>query len=192
MEVVDLTVGFEALRDNHFARTVRQKLRKRRRGRADGVEIEVDSTGRLIPVFYDIYRAWVDRWISRSGLPPHLPASRPSAGTVEKFETVAAMMGDRLPGVRRLAQRAAGRSRITLVHGEHAIGWRSYSIKELAGAGGGEHLHPGRRPPADACHSGCRYFDLGQCGGVSTCRATRTPSAPRRVRSSTCGSSRRC
>ena len=46
-------------------------------GGAARVEIERDTTGRLVPVFHDIYRAWVERWIPPSGLPPRCwPAGR--------------------------------------------------------------------------------------------------------------------
>ena len=52
------------------------------------------------------------------------------------------------------------------MHGEHAIGWRSYSIKELAGpvAANTATQVAGIR---NAMESGCRFFDLGQSGDVS-------------------------
>jgi Acetyltransferase (GNAT) domain len=56
---------------------------------------------------------------------------------------------------------------ITMVHGEHAIGWRSYSIKELAAPVCANNLVQARAL-ADACESGCRWFDLGQSGEVAS------------------------
>jgi Acetyltransferase (GNAT) domain len=165
VEVVDLAPGFEALRDNHFARTVRQKLRKAERA---GVEIELDTTGRLVPVFYQIYRAWVDRSVATSSLPPLVARwSALRQEPLRKFETVAAMTG---AGCRVLVAWHQGQpvaSAITLVHGQHAIGWRSYSIKELA-APVAANIFTQVAALADACHSGCRYFDLGQSGGVAS------------------------
>src|SRR3712207_7406202 len=86
---------------------------------------------------------------------------------LKKFETVAAMLGQacrvHVAGHRGQPVAAA----ITLVHGQHAIGWRSYSIKELA-APVAANIATQATCIADACHSGCRYFDLGQSGGVAT------------------------
>ena len=56
---------------------------------------------------------------------------------------------------------------ISLVHGQHAIGWRSYSIKELAAPVAANVLTQ-VACLADACRSGCHYFDLGQSGGVAS------------------------
>ena len=46
---------------------MRRHLRKAERV---GVEIEMDTTGRLVPVFHQIFREWVERWVPKSGLPP--------------------------------------------------------------------------------------------------------------------------
>lgn len=165
VEVVDLAVGFDVLRDNHFARTVRQKLRKAERA---GVEIELDTTGRLVPVFHQIYRGWVDRSVSAAGLPPRVARwSALRQEPLKKFETVAAMTGTACRVLVAWHQGQPVASAITLVHGQHAIGWRSYSIKELA-APVSANIFTQVAALADACHSGCRYFDLGQSGGVAS------------------------
>jgi hypothetical protein len=56
---------------------------------------------------------------------------------------------------------------ITLVHGQHAIGWRSYSIKELAGPCCANNLVQARAL-ANASESGCQFFDLGQSGETAS------------------------
>jgi hypothetical protein len=58
------------------------------------------------------------------------------------------------------------------VHGEHAIGWRSYSITELASpvAANTATQVAGIR---DAMDSGCRFFDLGQSGDVSNLQSSK-------------------
>ena len=131
VDVVDLSMGYQEYLAPTVRRGTRQNVAKAAR---NGVEIERDTTGRLIPVFYDLYLSWVERWIPRSGLPPAL--ARHSALKQEpyaKFETVAALMGDKCRVFVAWHQGRAVASCINFVHGEHAIGWRSYSIKELAG-----------------------------------------------------------
>ena len=180
VEVLDLSPGFDELRASQFARSVRQRLRKAER---DGVEVELDTTGRLVPVFHQIYRAWVDRWAPTSGLPPMVArrlAMRQEP--LKKFETVAALLG---PACRVLVAWHRGQpvaAAISLVHGQHAIGWRSYSIKELA-APVAANILTQATCLADACRSGCRYFDLGQSGGVASLQQYKHSfgATPRRV-----------
>ena len=83
-----------------------------------------------------------------------------------KFETVAELVGDKCRVFVAWHQGRPIASCINLVHGQHAIGWRSYSVKELAA--------PVQANTAtqvagirDAIESGCRWFDLGQSGDVS-------------------------
>jgi hypothetical protein len=165
VEVLDLTPGFDALRQHQFRRSLRQHLRRAERA---GVEVELDTAGRLVPVFHQIYRAWVDRWAPQSGLSPAL-ARRMALRQepLKMFETIAALLGQScrvFVAWHRGQPVAAG---ISLIHGEHAIGWRSYSIKELSAPVAANVLTQATCV-ADACRSGCRYFDLGQSGGVAT------------------------
>jgi hypothetical protein len=163
VEVVDLSAGFEELRQRSFERTVRQSLRKAERA---GVEVECGTAGELVPEFYELYLGWVERWIPRSGLPPQV--ARWAALRQEpqhKFEAVAQAMGDRC---RIYVARHEGRpvaACINLLHGAHAVGWRSYSLKELA-APVAANTFVQVAGLEDASAYGCRWFDLGQSGGV--------------------------
>ena len=180
VDVIDLSMGYQ----EYLARTVRRGTRQSvAKAARNGVEIEVDTTGRLVPVFYDLYLSWVERWIPRSGLPPAL--ARHSALKQEpyaKFETVAALMGDSCRVFVAWHQGRAVASCINFVHGEHAIGWRSYSIKELAGpvAANTATQVAGIR---NAMESGCRFFDLGQSGDVSNLQSYKNSlgATPRQV-----------
>ena len=165
VEVLDLAPGFDELRARQFSRDIRYNLRKAERA---GVEVELDSTGRLVPVFHQIYRAWVDRWAPKSGLPPGV-ARRVALRQepLKKFETVAALLGQDCRVLVAWHRGQPVAAAISLVHGQHAIGWRSYSIKELA-APVAANILTQVTCVADACRSGCRYFDLGQSGGVAT------------------------
>lgn len=165
VEVIDLEEQLGAasdLRETFTSRKTRQQLRRAVRS---GVEVETDTTGRLIPTFYDIYRAWVERWIPRSGLPPLL--ARRLALKQEpyhKFATVAAMAGELCRVFVAWHEGRPVAASIMLSYGQHAIGWRSYSIKELS-APVSANLLTQVTGLEDAISLGCRYADLGQSGG---------------------------
>ena len=56
------------------------------------------------------------------------------------------------------------------MHGAHAIGWRSYSLKDLGGKVGANTATQ-MAGMKDAADSGCRFFDLGQSGDESRLHA---------------------
>jgi hypothetical protein len=53
-----------------------------------------------------------------------------------------------------------------LIHGQHAVYWRGYSRKELAGPSRANNLLH-RLAIEDACESGCRFYSMGESGGVA-------------------------
>jgi CelD/BcsL family acetyltransferase involved in cellulose biosynthesis len=178
--VVDISRGWEAHLRAGVAGDVRYHLRRAERR---GVCVEVDTTDRLIPVFHGLYRAWVDRWAAQSDLPR--PVARYRALREEpyaKFATVAAALGARCRTFIAWHDGVPVAGCITLVHGDHAIGWRSYSIKELAAPVSANTLVQARAI-ADAAAYGCRVFDLGQTGGVPGLEAYKRSlgGVPRRV-----------
>lgn len=163
VEVLDLSGGFAEIMAHRFTRQVRQNVNRAQRL---GVEIEVDTTGRLARTFYDIYLTWVEHWVKRSKLPDQV--ARFQARREErwqKFATVTSRLGDlcRIFVARHEGVPVAGT--ITFVHGEHAIGWRSYSVRD-DGRRLGANVFTQAIAIQDAAESGCRWFDLGQSGGV--------------------------
>jgi hypothetical protein len=64
--VVDLSGGFEQIWSQRSSKKTRYKVRKAERS---GVEVEHDSTGRLLPVFDQLYRRSVDAWADAHFLP---------------------------------------------------------------------------------------------------------------------------
>lgn len=56
---------------------------------------------------------------------------------------------------------------ITLIHGAYALGWRSYSNKDLAGPVRANTLLQ-RLAIEDACRAGCRHYNLGWSGDVAS------------------------
>ena len=166
----------EAFRARHLPPEVRSSLR--RAVRMD-VEVEVDTTGRLIEVFYEVYRAWVERQNLRSGLSPVL-ARRIALRRepLHKFRSVAARTGD---ACRVFAAWHEGRpvaASVMLTYGAHSIVWRSYRIEELAAPVSADLLTQ-VVGIEDALASGCRSVDLGRAGAASDLRL-RDPGAASR------------
>jgi hypothetical protein len=136
----------------------RQRLRRAARL---GVEVEVDSTGRLLPAFYTVYRAWLERRLARPEPPGSVarwrgPRREPYAG----IAAVATALGESCQVFVAHFHRRPVAAAILLGHGEHGVVWRRYAIDPLA------------RPVfADlltqvtvlehAARSGCRHVDLG-------------------------------
>ncbi|MGH3096064.1 MAG: GNAT family N-acetyltransferase [Streptosporangiales bacterium] len=165
IDVIDLPGGWQDHFPAGLGRDARYHVRKAQRR---GVEVERDTAGRLIPIFYALYLEWVDRWVHRAGLPPVV--ARYSALRQEprsKYETVAAGVGQECRVFIAWHRGRAVAGCITLVHGNHAIGWRSYSIKELSAPCSANTLVQASAI-CDAATSGCRYFDLGQSGDAAT------------------------
>lgn len=163
VEVLDMAGGYDEILAHRFNRKVRQSINRSERL---GVEVEVDSTGRLARTFYDIYLAWVEHWAIKSKLPNRL--ARFQAKREErwqKFATVTSQLGDlcRIFVARHEGVPVA--SAITFVYGAHAIGWRSYSLRDT-GLRLGANSFTQAMGLKNAAESGCRYFDLGQSGGV--------------------------
>jgi hypothetical protein len=91
--VIDLQPGFSVIWSNQFNSKVRSNCRKAERR---GVVIESDNTGRLIAVFYSLFRKSVDRWARDSGYPVNLMRWRYSRSHPEiKFETIARRLRER-------------------------------------------------------------------------------------------------
>jgi hypothetical protein len=75
-----------------MTKTVRQGVHKAER---KGVEIERDTTGRLVPVFFDLYAMSVERWARAQHEPLWLARWRAShRDTQAKFGRLAAELGD--------------------------------------------------------------------------------------------------
>jgi hypothetical protein len=165
--VIDLPPGqdgdLEAFRRSHVDGETRQRLRRAARS---GVEVEKDSTGRLVSVFYSVYRAWLERAIPGSGLPALVARRRAvRAEPLAKFAAVAASTGQ---ACRVFVAWYRGRpiaASIMLVHGHHASSWRSVSIPELATPLGAD-LVTQVTSIEDAVSSGCRSIDLVCPGGM--------------------------
>lgn len=92
--VLDLDGGFETVWRERFRQTARRNVRKANK---QGIEIERDSSGRLIPVYQALLERSVERWAAGSREPHWLARVRTrQADPPGKFEHLAEALGDRM------------------------------------------------------------------------------------------------
>lgn len=90
--VVDLEGGFDRVWDGHFSKNTRNIVRK---AEQKGVIVEYDTTGRLMPIFYELYRRSIDRWAKYQREPhwlAHLRANQ--RDPLYKLQHIAKCMGE--------------------------------------------------------------------------------------------------
>ncbi len=167
--VVDLSGGFGTVW-KRFHGSVRSRCRHAERM---GVTVERDDTGRLMPVFYELYRRSVVRWAQQQHEPLWLARWRArQRDPWEKFRTVAERLG---PACRVMVAWRAGEplaANIVLVHGSQAVGWRNAIDKERARRTGAGQLLVSRALE-EACEAGHRCFNLGDSAPASTLAHTK-------------------
>lgn len=163
--ILDLMGGFDAVWSDRFSSATRTKIRRAERS---GLTIESDTTGRLIPVFYDLYTKWLELRARERHIPMFIGRWRGyRRDSRNKFELVAEKLGDKCRvWIARLDGQPVAAS-IVLTHGKTAIYWRSAIDKKRAGRTRANDLLQ-RRIIEDACNSGCHYYYMGESGGVKS------------------------
>jgi CelD/BcsL family acetyltransferase involved in cellulose biosynthesis len=156
--VLDLSGGFEAVWEQRFSSKARRAVRKAERA---GVQVEEDATGRLVPVFDELYRRSVRRWAEQQHEPVWLARLRAHrSDPARKFAAVAEHLG---AACRLWVASLDGRpvaGMITLHLGPHAVYWRGAMDKELAGpVRANDLLH--RTAVERSVAEGARYYHLG-------------------------------
>jgi hypothetical protein len=130
--------------------------------RAGGVTVESDTTGRLIPEFYELTRQAVERW-SRLQHEPQWMARRRHwlSDPRGKFEAIARALG---PRCRIWVARVDGRpaASMMVLSGANAYDFRAAMDEQLAGFRANDLLL--KAAIEQACAEGCRYYYLGDSG----------------------------
>lgn len=159
--VVNLSGGFDRVWNERFRGAARTAVRKAERA---GIVVESDSTGRLVPVYHDLYVNWVKRRAQERHLPPSIMLRRASrVEPLRKFQVVAQKLGSacRIWVARLDGQPIA--AVIMLIHGTHANYWRGYSNKDLAGSVCANNLLQ-KLTMEYACEAGCLDYNMGWSG----------------------------
>jgi hypothetical protein len=157
--VLDLSGGFEAVWTSRFTGMARTAVRKAERS---GLTVECDTTGRLVPVFYELYLKSLERWNpGRLGAISRWRGRR--RDSLEKFRTVSKYPG----GVCRVwvawLDGCPAASIVTLFFGNNANCWRGAMDESLAGPTRANYLLH-RLAIEDACTSGCQQYHMGETG----------------------------
>ncbi|MFB7874106.1 GNAT family N-acetyltransferase [Nocardia sp. NPDC056064] len=167
--VLDLGGGLSEVWSRRLSSKARTGIRSaRRKAESAGLVIEVGSSPGLVEDLYAVYLRWVDRRALQRRMPRRVARIRGMrAEPSRRFHTVAAAFGDRCRiWVARLDGSPIAAA-IAVFHGEVGVGWRAFSDRELAGPLRAHELMQ-FLAVEHACRVGCRYFDMGESGGVTT------------------------
>lgn len=175
--VLDLAGGFAAVWSKRFTGTARTAVRKAERA---GLTVEADSTGRLVPVFYELYCEALRRWARQQHEPLALALARGvRRNPRRKFEEMARRLGNACRfWVAWLEGQPA--ATILVLQGKNASYTRGAMDKELAGPARANYLLH-RLAIEEACEAGCRYYHMGESGSSRSLAQfkTRFGAAPR-------------
>ena len=157
---LDLDGGFERVWTERFTGTARTAVRKAEKS---GLTVELDTTGRLLPVLYELYERSLTRWATQQNEPRFLARWRAQhRDPVEKLELLARRLGDacRIWIAWQGDRPAAG---ILVLQGANAHYTRGAMDKDVAGPTRANYLLH-RLAIADACEAGCRHYYMGESG----------------------------
>jgi hypothetical protein len=162
--VLDLSGGFDAVWKSGFSSRARNHVRKAERA---GVTVELDTDGRLLPAFHELFMRSVERWAQRSNELRALALWR--ARRRDPFEKLQRLLGDLGSASRLYMASVDGRpaAAILVLQGENAHYTRGAMDVELAGPKRANYLLH-RVAIEDACAAGCRTYHMGETGTSSS------------------------
>jgi hypothetical protein len=158
-QTVFLDGGFGRVWRARFRSDTRNRVRRAERA---GVVVECDDTGRLVPVFQQLYASSVPRWARRDGRP--LAVARWQASRHEpdwKLPTVATMMGGACRIYAAFWQGEPVAAIVVLLSRRAAAYWRGAMHEELAGRTYANYLLH-RTAIEDAARAGCTRYQMGE------------------------------
>ncbi len=158
--VLDLEGGFNHVWQKRFAAKTRNKVRQAERS---GLVVECDTSGRLIPVFYELFRRSVDRWAEQQHEPRWLARQRAEKrDPLSKLVHIARHLGEvcRVWVAWRGDRPAAA---ILVMVGHNADYMMGAMDKELAAPTNANDLLQ-KNAIEDACRAGCRFYHMGESG----------------------------
>lgn len=160
--VVDLSGGFDDVW-MRFSRHGRKIVRKAERS----VDIQFDTTGRLLPVYYAMYEDSIQRWARKQHEPLELALWRAGRrDPIAKLERITDALGEACRiGVASINGQAV--SSILVLEGQNANCIRSAMYADLIGnSGAGELLH--KHAIEHAIKAGCGVYHLGESGNSTS------------------------
>jgi Acetyltransferase (GNAT) domain len=158
--VLDLRAGFDSVWRHGFSKGARNSVRRAERM---GVDVELDTTGRLGSVFHTLYERSVERWARRQHEPLELARWRARRREpLEKFTELPRRLGS---AGRLWVAWTDGRpaAAIFVLQDANAHYTRGAMDEELAGRTRANYLLQSIAIE-DACRAGCRWYHMGESG----------------------------
>jgi hypothetical protein len=157
-QTLDLRAGFAEVWRARFKSDTRNRVRRAERS---GVVVQRDDTGRLVPVFQELYRTSVTRWARRDGQPLLLARWRAARHEPDsKLRTVSAVMGSRCRVYVASVGGQPAAAIVVLFGPTSAVYWRGAMDEEVAGKSCANYLlHC--TAIKDACAAGCSAYHMG-------------------------------
>lgn len=157
--MLDLEGGFDRVWSKRFEGSVRTGVRKAER---EGVEVECDTTGRLIPELYGMLENAVARWARIQHEPLWLAQRRHKLREpLHRFEAISRHLGDRC---RVWVGRVEGRpaASMLVILGTNAYYFRGAMDEGLKRYRAQDLIQ--RLAVEQACRAGCRHYYMGDSG----------------------------
>ena len=162
--VIDLEGGFEQVWSKRFDKKTRSAVRK---GERAGVVVESDTTGRLVPVFYELLRRSFDRWALQQHEPRFLTHLRGQMrDPLRKFQMMADRLGDACCIWVAWVNGQPAASMLVLQYA-NVNDSRGAMDKDVTASTGANDLLQSMAIEA-ACESGCRYYHMGESGNSAS------------------------
>lgn len=158
VHLLDLTEGLDAV----LSRYSTNRRKSVRRAERRGVEVEVDRTGRRLPVFYELFDKSIERWAAEQHEPLALCRYRNHrANSRAKLATVAQRLGDRCAVWTAWVDGKPAAASIVLRNGAYLTGFKSAAdVREFGSTGAVDLLKTAII--ADGCATGAAVYDLGE------------------------------
>ena len=158
--VLDLRGGFDEVWKGRFTGSARTAVRKAERQQ---LEVESDSTGRLLPAFYDLYERSIVRWNRRASARWRARRRDPLGkfrAVLEKTDGMTTVWVARRGGEPAAAI-------VTVGLGQTVNYWRGAMDEELAGPTRANYLLH-RLAIEAACAAGCTTYHMGETGSSAS------------------------
>jgi hypothetical protein len=158
--VLDLSGGFDFVFQNRFRSTTRTAIRKAEK---NDVVVECDTSGRLLPVFYQLFEISLERWARKQHEPLFLARFRGHRrDPFAKFQIMAELLGTAFQ-IWVAWYKGKPAASIIVLMGNNAYYTRGAMDIEVAGpVRANDLLH--RMAIEEACQMGCQYYHMGESG----------------------------
>jgi hypothetical protein len=157
---INLEGGFDPIWEKRFDENTRRNIHKAEKS---GLVVQCDSSGKLVPVFYNLFIQSIDRWANRQHEPLFLARWRAARrDPIEKFQRMSQLLGNYLR-IWVAWKEGIPVAALMVLQGRNAHYTRGAMNRDLAGpTRANDLLH--KLAIEDACQSGCRYYQMGETG----------------------------